>query len=254
MPYTLNGFGTKFYGKRDQAADGSYVTTKWVTALYIPVIPVGSYRVKPVGQGTNLLIHRSQNYQVQKMPLCWEQVWNIYMIAAPILFLVAWFGWSAAKKDQALNTLHAQMNAVGTEIEAERKSADKLEMQCRQELRKPGADGEDRQARLQELDEQCAPVKPAIDAYVVKVDNMQKIIGDALATGSFAEKENNRLRALQGVWKIRRDQALESAQVAACYQSPSKECAAGLTSISFTMNSQDQQACRLLESIQEKCK
>lgn len=252
MPYTLNGFGTKFYGKRDQAVDGSYITTKWLTALYVPVIPLGSYRVKPVGQGTNWGIHRSQNYQVQTVPFCWEQVWNIYMIAAPILFLVGWFGWSEMKKDQARDAMHTQMNAAGIEIEAARASAEKVETECHNALKKPGADT-DRQSWLQELNERCSPVSPAVDAYVAKVDQMQTIIADGLAKGSLPEKEKNTLTTLQAIWKIRRDQAFESQRIAACYQSPNRECTSGLTSISLTMDSEDKQACRLLESIHEKC-
>jgi hypothetical protein len=74
MPYTLNGFGTTYYGHRDPAEDGSYVTTLWITALYVPILPLGSHRVLPVGNGTNWVVHRSQGYQARTVPLCWEQV------------------------------------------------------------------------------------------------------------------------------------------------------------------------------------
>ncbi|BDA69938.1 hypothetical protein CAL7716_041040 [Calothrix sp. PCC 7716] len=30
MPFTLNGCRTKYYGRRDMAPDGSYVTTEWI--------------------------------------------------------------------------------------------------------------------------------------------------------------------------------------------------------------------------------
>src|SRR6202035_1076193 len=62
MPYTFNGFGTKYYGQREPGEDGSYVTTLWVTALWIPLLPLGSYRVRPVGKGTNWVVHSSQSY------------------------------------------------------------------------------------------------------------------------------------------------------------------------------------------------
>jgi hypothetical protein len=39
------GCGVKFYGSVDRGPDGSYVTTKWVTLFYIPLFPLGSYRV-----------------------------------------------------------------------------------------------------------------------------------------------------------------------------------------------------------------
>jgi len=50
MPYRINGFGTAYYGKRDRAEDGSYITTQWVTALWVPIVPLGSYRVLPIGK------------------------------------------------------------------------------------------------------------------------------------------------------------------------------------------------------------
>ena len=80
MPFTLNGFGTKYYGKRFPAEDGSYVTTMWMTALWVPVVPIGSYRVRPVGTGTNVVIHSSQNYQVVAVPMCWPQVRNVICV------------------------------------------------------------------------------------------------------------------------------------------------------------------------------
>lgn len=74
MPYTFNGFGTTDYGERDRAEDGSYITTEWVTAVWIPLVPLASYRVRPVGKGTNIIIHSSQSYQTMRVPICWPQV------------------------------------------------------------------------------------------------------------------------------------------------------------------------------------
>jgi hypothetical protein len=47
MAYTLNGIGTKFYGIRDVREDNSYITTEWITILYVPIIPIRSFRVRP---------------------------------------------------------------------------------------------------------------------------------------------------------------------------------------------------------------
>lgn len=91
MPYTLNGCGTSFYGKRHPAEDGSYVTTLWVTFLWVPLIPLRSYRVRPVGKGTNIVIHSSQSYQTRRVPLCWPQVRNIFCFTIPILGLILYF-------------------------------------------------------------------------------------------------------------------------------------------------------------------
>jgi predicted Zn-dependent protease len=58
MPYTLNGFGTMYYGRRDQSVVqgtcssckrltrlSSYETREWVCAVYIPLIPLKKYRI-----------------------------------------------------------------------------------------------------------------------------------------------------------------------------------------------------------------
>ncbi|MBS1122008.1 MAG: hypothetical protein H6Q90_4236 [Deltaproteobacteria bacterium] len=46
---SYNGFGLGFYGSRDHSPDHSYVTTHCVTALFIPLIPIGAYRVRREG-------------------------------------------------------------------------------------------------------------------------------------------------------------------------------------------------------------
>jgi hypothetical protein len=79
-------------------SDGFYVTTVWITALYIPILPLRSYRVLPVGKSFNVIIHRSQQFKVVRVPLCWEQVWHVYMISAPILIIIGWLIWSSAEK------------------------------------------------------------------------------------------------------------------------------------------------------------
>ncbi len=92
MPYTLNGFGTRYYGNRDTGPDGSYVTTLWITALFVPVLPLASYRVRPTGKGINIIIHQSQRYRTVRVPMCWEQVRNVYLIVSPIfLFFVGMY-------------------------------------------------------------------------------------------------------------------------------------------------------------------
>jgi hypothetical protein len=44
--YTLNGFGARFYGKRDyDPGTRSYATNYWLTFFFIPIFPLGAYRV-----------------------------------------------------------------------------------------------------------------------------------------------------------------------------------------------------------------
>ena len=47
----LNGCGTMFYDQRDFRAGGTYITTEWVTAVYLPLIPLRSFRVRYRGPG-----------------------------------------------------------------------------------------------------------------------------------------------------------------------------------------------------------
>lgn len=94
MPYTLNGCGTIYYGKRHPAED----TTLWVTFFWIPLLPLSSHRVLPVGKGTNYIVHHSQSYQTLRVPLCWSQVRNVVCITIPILAAILYFNASDIKK------------------------------------------------------------------------------------------------------------------------------------------------------------
>jgi len=254
MPYTLNGFGTKYYGKRDPGQDGSYITTMWITALYVPIVPLGSYRVLPVGDGTNWGVHRSQNFRVLRQPLCWEQVWRIYMIAAPILLIVGGFVWTGIKKDRAKDAIHAQMKAAGTEIDAAQTETEKLETSCMQLLKSAKTNGtQDVEALRESLHDQCAPMLPAIDAYVAKVDGMQKVIGQGLSNKELDANEHNSLSTFQTIFNVRRHQADETRQIAVCLQDVTHECYAGVKPLIAAMDKEDQQVCSLLAAVNQKC-
>jgi hypothetical protein len=94
MPYTLNGIGTKYYGQRAIRQDGSFVTTEWFVLLYVPIFPLGSYRVRPTGERQNFLLYVSTKYFVERIPLCWPQIRNAYAVSGTIfgLLMLALFG------------------------------------------------------------------------------------------------------------------------------------------------------------------
>ena len=254
MPYTMNGFGTRYYGKRDLAADGSYITTLWITGLYVPIFPLGSYRVKPVGQGTNYVVHRSQSYQVVKVPLCWEQVWHVYMIGAPILLIVGGFGWTEIKKDRAKTSLHSQMDVTGTEVDTAQIAVEKLEGDCLRLLKASRQDNtKDSSSIHAELHDKCAPVVPAIDAYLGKVGRMQTLIGEGLSSKVLDENERSRYGTYQTIWGIRRNQATETRRIAVCLQDFSRECYAGVAPLADAMQKEDKEVCSLLASVNQKC-
>ncbi len=52
--FSLNGFGARFYGQSDMQPDGSHVTVRFVTALFVPVFPIDAYRVTTYGDGYNI--------------------------------------------------------------------------------------------------------------------------------------------------------------------------------------------------------
>ena len=100
---SVNGTGTRVYGKRDFRTDSSFVTTKWITFLWIPLVPLRSMRVKPSNTsgpdhlGASILLaffgllvlKSSGHYEVQSetRPVL-MQVLHVY---AFVLALV--FGW-----------------------------------------------------------------------------------------------------------------------------------------------------------------
>lgn len=89
MPTSLNGCGTTYYGSRDFHEDGSYITTEWFILIYIPIFPLGSFRVLPVGKNQDLLVFDFQNFRSHKIPLCRQQVRNTYLTLLTVIFLIA---------------------------------------------------------------------------------------------------------------------------------------------------------------------
>ena len=92
MPFTLNGFGTAYYGEADPRPDGSFTTTEWITALYFPIVPLKSLRLTRAGKGDiNAVVFYSTNYVIlEQKPIHWAQVARVY------LFVLVLGGWLAA--------------------------------------------------------------------------------------------------------------------------------------------------------------
>ncbi len=90
---TINGIGTKIYGKKDQKQDGSYTTTKWFVFFFLPILPISSHRVKDHEKNDFMQV---QYYFLEDIPLDKEQVVSTYgkvalgvAIVIFILFLFA---------------------------------------------------------------------------------------------------------------------------------------------------------------------
>jgi hypothetical protein len=82
---TINGFGTKIYGKIDVAPDGSYTATEWAVFMYLPISPIQSYRIyKVTDKGWGLLTYESKEYLLKEIPLHKKQVREMYFTYAAI--------------------------------------------------------------------------------------------------------------------------------------------------------------------------
>lgn len=89
--FTLNGFGTTFIGECDYEPDGTYITTAWIVALWIPLIPLYSARILSA-ESTML---SGTNYQIIKLPIHWRQAGRIWAYTLGFPALLALFVWMA---------------------------------------------------------------------------------------------------------------------------------------------------------------
>lgn len=90
MPFSFNGFGTRFYGQRELRSDYSYITTVWIVFLYLPVLPIRSLRVKGDYDPIPRFGMTSSEYVVLKKGFPnWKQVLCVYG------FVLSWGAWAA---------------------------------------------------------------------------------------------------------------------------------------------------------------
>ena len=87
IAYHSAGIGTDVYGEQDFRADGSYLTTKFVIVIGIPIVPIKTLRVRLVASRTPILgisRQRTDAYffdVLGEYPLCWSQVLRVYGFA-----------------------------------------------------------------------------------------------------------------------------------------------------------------------------
>jgi hypothetical protein len=78
--YTINGIGTRLYGKRNfDAQSQSYVATLYFTFFYVPIFPFSSYRVSDAGGNR-------YNF-LGKVPL----KWTAFIAPAVVALIIAFF-------------------------------------------------------------------------------------------------------------------------------------------------------------------
>ncbi|HEV8237379.1 MAG TPA: hypothetical protein VGP84_22360, partial [Gemmatimonadaceae bacterium] len=78
-PYSVNGTGIRLLDYQRVSAD-TYEATRWLTILFIPILPIGTLLIKP---GTAEGIGTMMQYSFQllgKRPLQWKRVLRMYLI------------------------------------------------------------------------------------------------------------------------------------------------------------------------------
>lgn len=93
---SINGIGTSLYGKQDvDPIDGSYIATKWFIVVFLPIFPLGSYRVirgETTASGVPLLMPGAKTqYHMVKIELNWKQIIQIYLGVYGIIALIILF-------------------------------------------------------------------------------------------------------------------------------------------------------------------
>src|SRR5262245_41757667 len=98
MPATVFSCGTKFYGKRDFQSDGSFVTTEWIIAGYVPLIPLHTLRVRVEGEQGLIfpIVYRSTDYRVLAKGR--PQLKQVLYIYGYVLFVVGWLRLACVNK------------------------------------------------------------------------------------------------------------------------------------------------------------
>ena len=121
---TVNGFGVTIYGSRDRRDDGSYVTTRFFVALFLPILPLDAYRVIATG-------HRRYAF-LEKVPLgAGARLWRSLVVAGVV---VAGIGWGALTWWRSpTRRLHAALDQARTEERAAHDAASIARAEARYE-------------------------------------------------------------------------------------------------------------------------
>jgi len=116
---TWNGLGCKFYGCTNQADDGSYVTTHWLVVLFLPIIALSRYLVRPSPSGGW--------YMLGKLPLLrWQKYYSIAAVLAIVIAFVA-IGISSDSGSGAPHTTYSQSSGSDSTVDQSNSSGDNKE-------------------------------------------------------------------------------------------------------------------------------
>jgi hypothetical protein len=72
---TINGVGTVYYGEDQRKEDQSYLATSFLVLFFIPIIPLGTVRMRNLG-----IDGEKNHYEILKrLPMHWGQVRKAYL-------------------------------------------------------------------------------------------------------------------------------------------------------------------------------
>lgn len=97
----LYGFGTKFYGKEEGEYRGSYTATKWFVIAHIPIVPLGSFYVRPLQDETGT-VSRSIPPLTERVAWQARHILNVYALAAAAFIVLTMISRSSITPSAAL--------------------------------------------------------------------------------------------------------------------------------------------------------
>ncbi len=121
---TLNGCGLSIYGNRDPLPDGSYTSTRFLTGVYIPLLPIDAFRVAPADEGAL--------YFLGKVPLGKvTRAWRALML----ILIIGSLGGHTLKSylDSPGRQLAKELKALATEEQGAESSEDRIRVANRYE-------------------------------------------------------------------------------------------------------------------------
>lgn len=94
----IGGFGTKFFGRAGKREDGSFLTTRWVTAWGGPLFPLWTNRIKIRSEEeplSSLLGFKFQEFVVIDggRPHVWQVMKTVLVYWGPLLVVAAFLFW-----------------------------------------------------------------------------------------------------------------------------------------------------------------
>ena len=88
MARSFNGTGTLHYGHAMPHPDGSYIVTKWLAFLWVPLFPLGSRRIWILASHRQFSNTLRTEYREVAVGLYWPQVFKGYSVTSVVALLL----------------------------------------------------------------------------------------------------------------------------------------------------------------------